>query len=199
MSEAYIADLVQGMRMLRANNEDWHRDKSPGVSFVANRKVMSPRAMVEETVALTQQACTVHEGVQLKYSVSGSIASKVDLDLCVQRMLMNLLTNACKHTRQGIIQVSVQLACSASQNFVPASTLPLLEFEVSDTGCGVEEKEEIFAPFVSHSGGIGLGLFLVKSQSEAMGGMCGVLDKAGGGSVFYFRGARVHCHLELLM
>jgi len=49
---------------------------------------------------------------------------------------------------------------------------------VTDTGCGVDpaDVEMLFEPFVTKdkSKGTGLGLFLVKQQSRALGGECGL-------------------------
>jgi signal transduction histidine kinase len=68
----------------------------------------------------------------------------------------------------------------------PLKTLELLpvflNFAVVDTGTGVGEgaEESIFKPFVSNDGSTGLGLFVIKSQCEALGGECGVMPNPSG-------------------
>ena len=50
-------------------------------------------------------------------------------------------------------------------------------------------KEVLFDAFVSGDGSTGLGLYVVRQQSEALGGSCGVRDNPGKcqGSTFWFR------------
>ena len=73
------------------------------------------------------------------------------------------------------------------------STTVWLKFEVSDTGCGIEEKnyEKIFMPFeqehedISHVyGGTGLGLSISRRFAELMDGRLTVSSQVGKGSTF---------------
>ena len=65
-----------------------------------------------------------------------------------------------------------------------------IELAVRDTGVGVldECKESVFEPFVSMDDSTGLGLFVVRMQSEALGGSCGIRDNpVGHGAEVWFR------------
>jgi len=100
----------------------------------------------------------------------------------IARNLLNLLSNASKHTHEGSIEIHTFL--------VDCSTAPELRIEVRDTGHGVpdSQKEKIFTPFVSMDDSTGLGLYVVRMQSEALGGSSGVKDNPNGaGSVFWFQ------------
>ena len=83
----------------------------------------------------------------------------------VQQILINFLTNACKHTECG----SITLACSLTEN--PGS----ITFSVTDTGPGVppEMAEEIFERFVklnANKQGAGLGLSICRMVATSLGG-----------------------------
>ena len=82
----------------------------------------------------------------------------------VQQILINMLTNACKHTMQGEIVLSSSL--TANPGYVT--------FSVTDTGTGVppEQAEVIFERFVKLNGfvqGTGLGLSICREIAKRMG------------------------------
>ncbi len=82
----------------------------------------------------------------------------------VQQILINLLTNACKHTQSGSIVLSTSL--TAEPGFVT--------FAVTDTGTGVhpEQAEKIFERFTKLNDfvqGTGLGLSICRDIAGLMG------------------------------
>lgn len=81
----------------------------------------------------------------------------------VQQILVNFLTNSCKHTTQGEIHVH----CSISEN--PG----MVTISVTDTGDGVPKDlaDHIFERFKSGTvGGHGMGLNICRILSEKLGG-----------------------------
>ena len=83
----------------------------------------------------------------------------------VQQILINLLTNACKHTAQGEIRLSVSLTEHPGE----------VTFAVSDTGSGVpaDQAEAIFERFTKLNDfvqGTGLGLSICRDIADRMGG-----------------------------
>jgi two-component system, OmpR family, phosphate regulon sensor histidine kinase PhoR len=112
-----------------------------------------------------------------------SIAHEVDPDLPLisgdpdrlQQLLINLVDNALKYTpSKGRVQVRAQLSGSPNGN-----QLPMVEIAVSDTGCGIPEKdiprltERFYRVEKARSrelGGTGLGLAIVKHIVQAHNG-----------------------------
>jgi PAS domain S-box-containing protein len=105
----------------------------------------------------------------------------------LRQILINLLANAVKFTRQGGFSLR---ACPLPTAGEP--NLVTLQLEVKDSGCGIAEGQlqRIFEPFVQvgHSPtsakGTGLGLAITRSFVELMGGQIGVESKLGEGSLF---------------
>ena len=89
----------------------------------------------------------------------------------LRQVLLNLLTNAIKFTRNGIIHVSCKLKNDGTTQFVQVS--------VRDQGIGIRlnDQEKLFKPFsrlengqMLNPNGIGLGLNYCKEILENMGG-----------------------------
>ena len=111
-------------------------------------------------------------------------AMRADL-MKVRQGLFNLLSNACKFTRDGQITILVQGATRAGVDWV--------EFSVSDSGIGMnpEQLSRLFQPFsqadVSTTrkyGGTGLGLALTRRFARLMGGDVVVESGMGKGTTF---------------
>ncbi len=105
----------------------------------------------------------------------------------LNQVLSNLIANALKFTEKGEISITIN-KLKETEDSVD------LFFGVSDTGIGIsqEKLDVIFQPFsqVDNSttrkyGGTGLGLTIVKSLVELMGGMISVESEAGAGSTFW--------------
>ncbi len=100
----------------------------------------------------------------------------------VQQILINLITNACKHTSSGEIKVASSL--TDKEGYV--------SYSVTDTGPGVppEQAEKIFERFTKLNNfvqGTGLGLSICRDIAKMMGANV-YLDTtfAGGGARFVF-------------
>jgi signal transduction histidine kinase/purine-cytosine permease-like protein/ActR/RegA family two-component response regulator len=99
----------------------------------------------------------------------------------LRQILINLLSNAIKFTPTGSVQ------------FVVHYRSPVTEFEVTDTGPGIQasDLERIFAPFERGALGVsqpqtgtGLGLTISRLLAGVMGGDIKVSSKVGTGSSF---------------
>lgn len=103
----------------------------------------------------------------------------------LHQILLNLLSNANKFTRNGSIAIEVS-ACRRGD----AAGIAI---EVSDTGIGMspDQIDALFHDFAQasddiakHYGGTGLGLSISKRYCEMMGGEIGVRSAPGEGSTF---------------
>jgi signal transduction histidine kinase len=101
----------------------------------------------------------------------------------LEQIMLNFLTNAFKHTDEGVVTLSVSYP-----------TISTIRFAVWDTGKGVpaEKKEKLFQQFSQVSskdatdfGGFGLGLYLTKMLAKVLGGDVGFESTLGLGSVFW--------------
>lgn len=106
----------------------------------------------------------------------------------ILQILGNMLSNAIKYTYNGC--VNFRVSGSFSQDSVPDH----LEFEISDTGIGIEKQyqNEIFNEFTRFSGlsddrqneGAGLGLAIAKRLTTLLGGKIALESTPGAGSKF---------------
>jgi signal transduction histidine kinase/CheY-like chemotaxis protein len=106
----------------------------------------------------------------------------------VKQSLFNLISNACKFTHNGRIEVSVSRA--------GAGTTDEITFEVRDSGIGMtpQETARLFQPFTQADasttrryGGTGLGLALSRRFARMLGGDIEAESEKGKGSVFRMR------------
>ena len=105
----------------------------------------------------------------------------------LRQILLNLLSNACKFTKAGVVKFAARKVCNGSS---------FVEFAVSDTGIGMtaEQQAKLFEEFAQADastaqrfGGTGLGLAITRKLSRMMGGDVTVTSEHGKGSVFTVR------------
>jgi signal transduction histidine kinase len=101
----------------------------------------------------------------------------------LQEVVHNLVDNAVKFTARGTIDIAARRGRTAGW----------VTIEVTDSGVGIraEERESIFEAFrqvgtssTRTTGGVGLGLSIVKQLAEALGGTVAVVSTLGAGSTF---------------
>ena len=116
--------------------------------------------------AISSAEHRLQPGVSMRYEqdFEGPFTFRTD-PRRVQQILINLLTNACKHTTEG----EIVLKCSLSEN--PGE----VSFSVTDTGSGVpaDQAEKIFERFAKLNEfvqGTGLGLSICRDIAGLMGG-----------------------------
>jgi signal transduction histidine kinase/ActR/RegA family two-component response regulator len=130
------------------------------------------------------------KGIRIGFDVDERLPEHVLIDVVrLRQILLNLVGNAVKFTREGSIQINVKPAKGAG------TETRSIWFEVSDTGIGISNdvRENLFLPFHSGDnsstnsfGGTGLGLSISKSLVELMGGTLDFDSEPGNGSTFYF-------------
>lgn len=114
--------------------------------------------------------------------------------VCLSRSMVTLVINAYQRMNQGHIRIDVVLS-SATPNDGDHAVLSV-KFSVTDSGPHVSQRdcEHMWEPFATRDGSSGLGLFVVKSQAEALGGCCGMNNIPSGGTVFWFQLPYVPSH-----
>ncbi|MDZ7575644.1 MAG: ATP-binding protein [Pseudotabrizicola sp.] len=110
----------------------------------------------------------------------------------LQQILLNLIGNAVKFTRDGSITVESERLPQRPDSAAPQ----VFEIRVIDTGIGIakEDRSRVFEDFATvdssygrTAGGTGLGLGIARRLAQAMGGSIGVESETGMGSVFWLR------------
>jgi two-component system, NarL family, sensor histidine kinase EvgS len=105
----------------------------------------------------------------------------------LRQILINLVGNAHKFTKEGFVKLQVLAEKEKQGNSFS------LQFEVSDSGIGValDQQQDIFDHFVQNTlsieketGGTGLGLSISKKLAEKMNGELNVTSQLGFGSCF---------------
>jgi signal transduction histidine kinase len=101
----------------------------------------------------------------------------------LKQILVNLLSNALKYTKQGTVDISA----------APDATAGRIALTVRDSGVGIapEDHTRIFEPFqqakrviTRPQGGTGLGLAISRRLAQMLGGDIGVQSALGAGSTF---------------
>jgi signal transduction histidine kinase len=155
------------------------------VSILAQKKDVHH---ISETVFFDQQLRKVLEGIEEQLQESGaelltdfSIKEIHYVPAHIRSILQNLISNAIKY-RDASRKLVITVSTSKSQNKILLT--------VSDNGSGIDMNihgERIFGLFKrfhDHIEGKGMGLYIVKTQVESLGGMLEVKSKPGEGSSF---------------
>ena len=127
------------------------------------------------------------KGLNFRLTVDSNMPNKLFGDkIRIRGVLINLLNNAVKYTREGSVSMEARVAKIEGD-------IATLEFKITDTGVGIrkEEQENLFESFAQvdrkvHYGveGTGLGLAIVKGYVTLMNGDVSVSSEYGKGSVF---------------
>lgn len=106
----------------------------------------------------------------------------------VKQSLYNLLSNAAKFSKDGVIRLDVRRQIEQGSDWV--------EMQITDTGIGMTDAQlaGLFQPFsqadestTRRFGGTGLGLAITKRFCQLMGGDIQVVSQVGRGSAFTIR------------
>jgi two-component system aerobic respiration control sensor histidine kinase ArcB len=145
------------------------------------------KALLERIISLNQ-ARAAQKNLPLICHYDTSIPEFLIGDsLRIERILLELITNALHFTREGKIAVSAKLMRALNREVI-------LEIKVLDTGIGIprEKQSEVFTRFKrlspayqgTHPGGAGLGLSIIKQLIDDVDGELYFESMAGKGSTF---------------
>jgi two-component system sensor histidine kinase RpfC len=137
----------------------------------------------------TFETMAARKGLAFRADVDPAITDPVQIDTHhLDRILLNLMSNAIKFTENGSVRLSVELIEQSATGY-------RLRFAVADSGIGIPEsfRARMFEPFSQvdqgvnrRYGGTGLGLALSKRIIDAMGGELRFESTLGVGSRFWF-------------
>jgi len=156
--------------------------------------------LIEETIdILTVKG--FEKKLEMLYRVDHDIPSQLLGDpVRIRQIMVNLLGNAIKFTKEGEIFVSIRK--NGDVYWKDDKKYLNFSIQVKDTGIGIakEKQQKIFESFTQADnsttrkyGGTGLGLAISKSLAELMHGYLTVESEPGRGSIFTF-----HLPLEVI-
>lgn len=146
-------------------------------------------ALVREVVA-NQSGLAAANGSSIEIMGVAEPAGRVTGDPArLRQILLNLVGNAVKFTRNGriIVEIEAEPADHGTR---------MVEFRIIDSGIGIAEADQsrVFDDFVTldssygrETGGTGLGLGITRRIVHALGGEVGMESEPGEGSVFWVR------------
>lgn len=138
----------------------------------------------------TSQLLASRNNSTLDLDVQGDLGIMTTDRIKLKQVLFNLLSNACKFTKDGEIKVTAKREKASPDCGVDA--VDKIVFAISDTGIGMtsEQTENLFQEFyqvrtelVPEFSGTGLGLAISRRLVDLMGGNLGIRSVFGEGTV----------------
>lgn len=179
----YIKSILDsGKNLMNLINDILDFSKLSYDNIVLHDEEFTIHQLIETITNLTKNQA-LKKG--LNYQINTDIDDKTifysDLGRIIQ-IIENLITNAIKYTEKGFVKLEIY-----KEN---QSNTVHLNFVVSDSGIGIEEKniDSIFDTFLqlqsSNFKGVGLGLSIVKKLVEKFNGTISVYSKVQKGTTF---------------
>ncbi|MCD6060791.1 MAG: hik [Moraxellaceae bacterium] len=184
----YVSTIRQSCEaLLRILNDILDFSKIEAGRMQIEQVSFNLRRLMEESCELFSPQSR-QSGIALALDITGDVPDVVSGDpVRIRQVLINLLGNAFKFTREGRIVVRVGVRDRDGSRE--------LRFEVQDTGIGIADvqRARLFESFSQGDssitrkyGGTGLGLSICRLLVDLMGGKIGVHTAYGRGSMFWF-------------
>ena len=176
----HILGAAKHLRQLVSDILDHARIDSGRIAL--NIEAMPVNGLLEEIVEISEPLAMAQNTV-LSITDPGKGLEVLADDGRLRQILINLVGNAIKFTKNGDIELSAQIDRRGDA----------IEFSVRDTGIGIapDELARLFQPFVQANaeiqqkfGGTGLGLSISQKLARAMGGSISATSAPGKGSAF---------------
>jgi len=142
--------------------------------------------LIDEVVGTARQLAEQNKN-RLVVEAPDNLGSLTVDPMRLRQILLNLLSNACKFTKQGEVALRARRL---------ADGYDWIELAVADSGIGMtaEQQAKLFEEFTQAEtstaqrfGGTGLGLAISRKLARMMGGDVTVTSELGKGSVFTVR------------
>lgn len=175
-----------GQQLLALINDILDLSKIEAGKVELHYEEFNVREMISDVATISEPLATKNLN-KLVINVAESVGLMHSDVTRVRQILFNLLSNACKFTQSGTVELSVTAAESGRD---------LLIFQVQDSGIGMTPEQvgkvfEVFAQADASTtrkyGGTGLGLAITKKFCEMMDGEIEIASEIGKGTIFTVR------------
>ncbi len=172
-----------GNHLLGLINEVLDLSKIEAGKLELGPEFVSLLPLIDEVIGTARQLAEQNQNRLVVEAQENLGALTVD-PMRLRQILLNLLSNACKFTKQGEVRLKARKGADGRDG---------IELAVSDTGIGMtaEQLAKLFEEFTQADsltarryGGTGLGLAISRKLARMMGGDVTVTSEPGKGSVF---------------
>jgi two-component system, NtrC family, sensor kinase len=175
-----------GTHLLGLINQVLDLSKIEAGKLELNPQTVQLAPLINEVIGTAGQLAEQNKN-RLVVEVQESLGALTVDAMRLRQILLNLLSNACKFTKEGEVRLRARKVANGG-NWV--------ELAVADTGIGMtpEQQAKLFEEFSQADattsqrfGGTGLGLAITRKLARMMGGDVTVASEPGKGSVFTVR------------
>jgi GAF domain-containing protein len=175
-----------GTHLLSLINQVLDLSKIEAGKLELNPQTVQLAPLIEEAVGTARQLAEQNKN-RLVVEASADLGELTVDPMRLRQILLNLLSNACKFTKDGDVKLK-------ARRFVDGRDW--IEVAVADSGIGMtaEQQAKLFEEFAQADkttaqrfGGTGLGLAITRKLARMMGGDVIVTSELGKGSVFTVR------------
>jgi signal transduction histidine kinase len=175
-----------GTHLLNLINEVLDLSKIEAGKLDLNPESIDLTRLIDEVIATADQLAERNKN-RLIVEAQENLGTLTADSMRVKQILLNLLSNACKFTKQGEVALRVRKVADGRD---------WVELAVTDSGIGMtaEQQAKLFQDFTQADsltarryGGTGLGLAISRKLARMMGGDVTVASEPGQGSVFTVR------------
>jgi signal transduction histidine kinase len=172
-----------GTHLLSLINQVLDLSKIEAGKFELNPQTVQLAPLLEEVIGTARQLAERNKN-RLVVEAQENLGTLTVDPMRLRQILLNLLSNACKFTKEGEVKLRARRLADGRD---------WIEFAVTDNGIGMsqEQQEKLFQEFTqadaktAHKfGGSGLGLAISRKLARMMGGDVTATSEPGKGSVF---------------
>ena len=175
-----------GTHLLGLINQVLDLSKIEAGKLELNPQTVQLAPLIDEVVGTARQLAQQNKN-RLMVELQENVGTMTVDPMRLRQILLNLLSNACKFTKEGEISLRTSKVRNGGQ---------WVELSVCDTGIGMssDQQARLFEEFAQAEattaqrfGGTGLGLAITRKLARMMGGDVTVASEVGKGSVFTVR------------